>query len=351
MTTLKGQTSHCWRRWVRMVLMGVCCVPIGALGQVEVRTIEYCDWPESVEITNADARVVVVPAIGRIMYFGFRDDDNILWNDASQYGRVLPPGGAFEEDGKYAWTNFGGDKVWPTEQDQFERINGHAWPPDHWFDGGAHALQVLPDGVRISSPVSEYSGARSVRTIRMAPQGSRVTIHQELEKVKPAARDELEPLSFTIWNVTQILSPEEVLFPLNPHSGLQKRFRPWDDTAEDHFEIEGDIGIFVPDDEDSQKVGADTDRWLAAIVGTTVMAEFFRRDSTQSYPDGGMSAEAFSCLDYTELELLSPLTCLHIGEAMSFAISWELNRLPRDAQTPEARRQAAVTWLWAVSSP
>jgi len=322
-----------------------------ALGQVEVRTIEYCGWAESVEIANADARVVVVPAIGRIMYFGFRDGDNVLWNDARQYGRVLPPGGAFEEDGKLAWTNFGGDKVWPTEQEEFERINGHAWPPDHWFDGGRHSAQLLPDGVRISSPVSEYSGARSVRTIRMAPEGSRVTIHQELEKVEPAARGELEPLTFTIWSVTQIRPPEQVLFPLNPHSGLQKRFRPWDETAEGNFEIEADLGIFIPDSEDSQKVGADSDRWLAATIGHTVVAQFFRRDSTQRYPDGGMSAEAFSCPDYTELELLSPMRRLHVGEAMSFSISWEMHRLPADARTMETRRQAALEWLWAVSNP
>jgi len=75
--------------------------------------------------------VVVVPAIGRIMYFGLQDGRNVLWHDPAQYGRVLPTGGAFRENGEFVWTNFGGDKVWPTEQSEFQRINGHAWPPDH----------------------------------------------------------------------------------------------------------------------------------------------------------------------------------------------------------------------------
>jgi uncharacterized protein DUF4380 len=344
---------RCSRRSLNLIALALVSAaglwPGRVLGQVEVLTVAYHDWPQSVEISNADVRVVVVPAIGRIMYFGFQGGQNVLWNDPDQNGRVLPTGSAFQEDGAYTWTNFGGDKVWPTEQDAFERINGHGWPPDHWFDGGRHTVQILRDGVRLASPLSGYNGARSVRTIRLAPQGSRLTIHQELEKVAPAARKELEPLEYTIWNVTQIVPPEQVLFPLNPHSGLENRFRAWDETAAGNFRVEGDIGIFVPDGEDSQKSGADSDRWLAAIVGQTVVAEFFRRDSTQPYPDGGLSAEAYTCLDYTELELLSPLRSLRVGEAMSFSIRWELHRLPQDARTPGARRQAALEWLWAVS--
>jgi len=333
-----------WRRWARLALVGTCCVPREGGAQVQVRPVEYCGWPGSVEIANAEARLVVVPAIGRIMHYALTEGDNVLWQDADQHGRVLPGGEPIAEDGQYVWTNFGGDKVWTNQQDQFRKINGHSWPPDHWFDGGAHSVQVLPDGVRLTSQVSEYCGARVVRTVRLAPQGSRVTIHQELEKVRPAAKAELEPLEFTLWNVTQIRRPEQVLLPLNPHSAFESGYYAWDQTAVDHFRVEGDVGVFTPDSR-SQKVGADTDRWLAAIVDGTVMAEFFDRDATQRYPDGGLSAEAYACADYVELELLSPLKALGVGEAMSFTIGWELKRLPAELSTPEARRQAAVEWL------
>ena len=112
-----------------------------------------------------------------------------------------------------------------------------------------------------------------------------------------------------------------------------------------NFTIEGDIGIFVPDPEEAQKTGADSDRWLAGIVGDVVMAEFFRRDGTQRYPDGGLSAEVYTCPDYTELELLSPWVYLQVGETLTHEIAWELHRLPASADTPQARRQAAVEWL------
>ena len=57
---------------------------------------------------------------------------------------------------------------------------------------------------------------------------------------------------------------------------------------------------------EAQKTGADSERWLAGIVDDVALVEFLRRDATQRFPDGGLSAEVYICPDYTELELLSP---------------------------------------------
>ena len=157
------------------------------MAQVTVEEIEYEGWANSIEIANPDVRVVVVPAIGRIMHYGLVGGENILWSDPKLHGQVLPDGQPnVDGEGQYTWTNFGGDKV---------------------------------------------------------------------------------------------------------------------------------------------------------------MAEFFRRDGTQSYPDGGLSAEVYTCPDYTELELLSPWVYLQVGETLMHEIAWELHRLPAVAETPQARRQAAVEWL------
>ena len=75
------------------------------------------------------------------------------------------------------------------------------------------------------------------------------------------------------------------------------------------------------------------------------MVEFFRRDGTQRYPDNGLSAEVYTCPDYTELELLSPWVYLQVGQVLEHPIAWELKKLPAKAKTPEARRRAALEWL------
>ena len=63
-----------------------------AMAQVTVEKIEYEGWANSIEIANPDVRVVVVPAIGRIMHYGLVGGENILWSDPKLHGQVLPDG-------------------------------------------------------------------------------------------------------------------------------------------------------------------------------------------------------------------------------------------------------------------
>jgi hypothetical protein len=321
-------------------------LPVGAAIGTDVQQIDFHGWSGAYEITNGEARVVVVPQIGRIMHYGLADGDNVLWNKPELLGKVLPADGPpIGENGNLEWQNFGGDKVWANEQSDFEAINDHSWPPDHWFDGSPQQIDLIEGGVRITSPVSPANGARVLRDIELSATGSRLRITQHLEKVQVALHADLEPLQYTIWNVTQIRPPQLALLPLNPHSSQQQRFRLWEGTSPESFVTDGDIGYFTPHPTDSQKAGVDSDRWLAAIVDDVVIAEFYRRDATQRYPDDGMSAEVYTSTHYTELELLSPLSPLQVGESLSFTIEWELFQLPTSATTHDSRVQAAMEWL------
>ena len=331
----------------RLFFIACCalCMSLPTIADITVRNLNYKGWADSVEVSNGAAKLVVVPVIGRIMHYGFVGGENIVWTNPELYGQVLADKPRTNEKGKPVWTNFGGDKVWPNQQSEFERINGYSWPPDHWFDGAKHEVELLEDGLVITSPVSDYNGARSVREIRMAANGTRVQILQRIEKLKVSR---VEPLRYTIWNVTQITPPEQTLFQLNPNSHLDLGYYVFggkNSTAAKNFTVIDGIGVFLPDVAECQKVGVDSDRWLAAIVGDVVMAEFFRRDVTQTYPDHGLSAEVYTCTDYTELELLSPWVYLEVGQVLEHAIAWELHRLPDNLDNADQRRAAAIDWL------
>jgi len=314
-----------------------------ATGEVTVSTVEYNGWNESYEITNGLIKVVVVPAIGRIMHYGFTDSDNILWHDPTFYGKTLPYGQPYMKNGSMEWANFGGDKVWPTEQSQFPNINGHSWPPDHWFDGGAHKAEQITNGIKITSQVSKYCGASIEREITLDPNSPELFIKQTIKKVKQAEKASVEPIDFTIWNVTQIRSPQIALINLNPSSALANRIYTWSEEAAGNLSISGDVAAFVPG-ANSQKAGADSDHWLGAIVGNAVIGEFFRLQAGE-YPDGGLSAEVYTSPQYTELELLSPFAALGIGQSTQFDISWRLHKLPSSAKTASQKRSAAIEWL------
>jgi hypothetical protein len=311
----------------------------------EIEMVNYNGWDNSYKLSNEDIKVVVVPAIGRIMYFGFKDGENILWNNPEIFGNSLPGGKPMTKNGEIVWANFGGDKVWPIQENEWENINGYRWPPDHWFDGNAQKADIIEKGIKITSPVSEYCGARCIREIILAETGAEVTINQTIEKVKQADRRSIEPINYTIWNVTQIRPPLMALFNLNPNSRHPERCIMIKPHTIDNFSINGDIGVLIPDKHREQKAGADSDHWLAAIVEDVVFGEFFRLQPHKSYPDNGISAEVYTEPDYTELELLSPLNALGVAESMYFSIIWRLHKLPADIKTDEEKQTTAVGWL------
>jgi len=135
------------------------------------------------------------------------------------------------------------------------------------------------------------------------------------------------------------------LMNLNSNSKLSMHYKLMKPNTAENFSVNGEIGVLIPDERKQQKVGADSDYWLAAIVDDVVIGEFFRLQPGATYPDGGMSAEVYTDPDYTEIELLSPLQQLEIRESMKFSIVWRLHKLSHDAKTTIEKRMAALAWL------
>lgn len=314
---------------------------------MKVRTIEYRGWKDSVEIVNAECRVVVVPAVGRILHYGFRDGENLLWENPALSGNRLPDPESADFSDATEWLNFGGDKVWPMEQTRWPAVNGRAWPPDPWFDGAPHEVRLTDDGCVITGPVSRFNGGRSVREIGLAASGTALSIRQRIEKIRPVPSEAGRPLRFTNWNVTQIRKPERILFPADPRDPSGSWFHDYVFEGESASGCLGkrpaacgETGVFTPDPVRSLKIGADTDGWLAGLAGEALIVERFARVPGAAYPDGGLTIAAYSCPDYAELEIMSPMTPLGPGQSLVFDIAWELAALSASS-TGERLEEAA----------
>ena len=163
-------------------------------GTVEVKNTTYKGWDEAIKIDNNKIKVIVVPAIGRIMSFGYSDGQNLLWNNEKYLGQRMPY--LDNEIEASDWINYGGDKVWPLEEDAFPRALSRSWPPDEYFDNSAFEYKLLENGVIIKSPVSKNTGTALTRKITMAENSTQLNIAQEVTQVKTEPK-----YPVTIWKI------------------------------------------------------------------------------------------------------------------------------------------------------
>ncbi|MDO8944066.1 MAG: hypothetical protein Q7U75_12835, partial [Desulfobacterales bacterium] len=280
--------------------------------------------------------VVVVPAIGRIMHFGFVGGDNVLWENRALDGKALD--GAQKE-----WLNLGGDKSWPSPEAEWGKFTGDkSWFPPRAFDGLPHTAAVEGNTVVITSPVDAHYQMRVVRRITLDADKPVLTV-QTLYK-----RTGGEPTKMGIWIITQLRDPAGIYVPLpepavHPagHVVFSKTAPP---SLRTHTEGPRKMLSLVRDPKDSFKLGtgADTLIWIGE-------KETVRIDSPRvagaEYPDQDSSAEVYTNggdLKYIELEMLGPLRVMKPGDELTQINRYTLGR--RTVKEPAAEARKIAGW-------
>src|SRR5687768_8676248 len=167
-----------------------CLLATSAGAAVKIEKINYKGWAGSYRMTNGTVDVVVVPAVARIMRYGFVGGPNLLWENEKALGKPAKPGD---------WPNFGGDKAWPWPQDDWpKRTGGSGWPPPPATDQVAHIARLVGrDTVRLTSPVVAGYGIRIVRDITLNPTGTQVRIRTRFDKVRGSGGSSALPMG--VW--------------------------------------------------------------------------------------------------------------------------------------------------------
>src|SRR5262245_43962467 len=81
---------------------------------VTIARTNYHGWPEAYVMSNGKVTAVVVPAIGRVMQFGFAGEEGVFWENRALDGRLAD--GQLLVWAAKDWVNFGGDKTWPAPE-------------------------------------------------------------------------------------------------------------------------------------------------------------------------------------------------------------------------------------------
>jgi hypothetical protein len=294
---------------------------------VTVERTSFHGW-EALVLRNGAAEVTVVPAIGRIMQLalaGAGAPRGPLWNHPG-LGPQLPP----DENG---WINFGGDKAWPAPQSAWEAVAGKGWPPPRTFDAAAFTAEVAADGaLTLVSPVDPAYGLEVRRTIALASGAPVVTVETCYHKVAGA------PVRVGVWTITQLASPERIFLRLPDRSAFPGGFVQRLPDRPRALAVEGRLLSLARDPAKKTMIASDGEALLWVGDGPDLLIETLpeKHEPGASWPDGAHAqiyTSSDEALPYVELELLSPLEDLNLGERVCLRVRYTLRaRTEADAR-------------------
>ena len=288
----------------------------------------YHGWPNSFTLSNGKVEAVVVPAIGRIMQFGFVGDEGVFWENRDLDGQS----GSWEAD---KWVNFGGDKTWPApEADWSKQTRRKEWRPPPAFDSMAVQARLESRGIVLVSPVDPYYGIQTYRRITLEENQPVMRVTTTYEKVSGKA------LRVGVWTITQLKDPLGIYVPLASETIFPKRYALLSQTPPPDMKIASGLISLARDPTASYKIGADSETllWVGTKHALRVDAP---RQRKAEYPDQGSSVEVYTNpdpLQYIELETLGPLQTLKVGERMEHTVTYTLIRRTELDPEAEARK-------------
>jgi hypothetical protein len=291
-----------------MVLSAIVATLFAVPAEVKVTPETYRDWEGSYRISNGTVDLVVVPKIGRVMWFGYTGGKNLLWEDTNFSGKSPK---------RQEYINYGGDKLWPAPQSLW------GWPPDPNIDGPAHSVEVIPNGIRMKSPVGKGISVQFTREITLDPVKAEVKFRNRMEN-----RGTRQTLA--AWQVTQIAEPDFVRMPFESAPGLPKGWHGYGEESLDarYHEVQSGGLIIRRGPEKSRKFGGfHPSGELSAQFGSTRFLSTSPVLRGQTYVDQNSPMQVYTNQNpspYIELEHTSPVQPMLKGESVFLDVTWRL---------------------------
>lgn len=312
-----------WAGWLLPLLAAVFLLPADAVApaalpfdDADLRRVDYHGWQDSLVLSNGIVEVVVVPAIGRVMDFRFvGEEDGPLWQNPALSGKAVDP--LAKE-----WPNFGGDKVWPAPQGEWEQVTGREWPPPAGFDQAGFEGTVRRHTIVLASKPDPHYGIRVVRRIELEDNEPELEIRTTFEKVTG------EPVTVSIWTITQLDHPDSVFAQAPVTEAMPQGYVKLTEAMPQDLEVRDGLVRLTRDPRVGTKIGTAGEKlvWMNEKYVVVVEAD---RDEDDEYPDQGSSIEVWTNPDplaYIELEALSELEKMSVEEDESHEVEYRLLR-------------------------
>jgi hypothetical protein len=285
-------------------------------GDVTITLKPYHGWADSLFISNGMVKATIVPAIGRVMQFGFAPEGRgPFWENQALDGQAPDPKSEL-------WVNFGGDKTWPAPQDDWPKLTPRKWPPPPTFDAVPLEAKVKDGTIELISPVDPHYGIRTRRIISLERGQPVMNIRTIYEKVDG------KPVKVGVWVITQLGEPEKAAMILPAKSQYPEGYNKQMEVLPQDLKREGRLISVTRDPKNSTKIGSDASTliWMDKDLYLQIDSP---RVARAEYPDQGSSAEIYTNPDplkYVELETLGPLHTMKVGDKIERTNRYTLMR-------------------------
>lgn len=312
-----------------LFLAAICYLIVNAnmSEKITIKKINYQGWKDSYILSNSQVEAIVVPQIVRIMQFRFQGGENTFWENSQIYGKV--PLTKSEE-----WDNFGGDKSWPAPQSEWEKITIGSWPPPATFDSAPAKVKLENNEITLISEIDPFYGIRFYRKITLEPNQPIMKVTTTFEKVKGDSQQ------VSVWTITQLNEPVSVYAAIPQPSIFAQGYNKQSDNLPANLKVDNGILSLKRDREEAHKIGSDASTLLWVGEDVAVRMDSPRIDKA-NYPDNNSSAEIYTNYDpkaYVELEFLSPLKTLQVGEKMDLSVTYTLFKTTSENLEEQARK-------------
>jgi len=283
---------------------------------VKIDRVDYHGWAKCFRMSNGAVELVYVPQIGRVMRFARISGPNILWENSKLFGKTANSAKPGE------WTNYGGDKLWPAPQSNWN------WPPDPLLDGAPYTVEVDGKSLIISGQASPKSGVRFTRRITMDPGGQPI-VHISNTMTNTSKK----PQELALWEIAQTDDPDKVIVPLQVTKEMPNGWAPYDSKpiAPEFASIQNRNELFVyRNPKAGFKLGSASAVGTLEYIGHIEQFLMKAHKAPGKYVDGGKFLAVYASgdpLKYVELEITGPLTTLKPGQACNLEVTWQGRRI------------------------
>lgn len=283
--------------------------------------INYHGWPDSIRLSNDTVELVALTHVGpRIIYFGFREGDNVLAEDPELSGQVGPVD---------KWVNYGGHRLWVAPE-----VAPRTYAPDN------NPVKVATEGetVVLTSDPEPLSGVQKQLRVTLA-SGDIAAVKVEHRITNVSDKDQ----ELAAWGLTVVTGRGRVILPQEPYAahgdeGIFLPSRPvvlWPYTdmsdprwtfGRHYIQLRSNQAADSP-----QKGGVfNSLGWGAFVDDGDLLVIFIQPDprGSSAYCDFGSNFETYTKGDFQELETLGPMVVLKPGETTDLTEYWSLIKAP-----------------------